>query len=71
MLYFEAINDVVFMQRNINAQQLLFNPPIKELVKSDHPYVKISELVNFEKLTRSIRISISNGAVAKSGGRGR
>jgi IS5 family transposase len=56
---FTAIfNEVSTMQKSIN-KQLGFGPSIDELVKKDHPYRKVSEMVDFEGLTRMLRIKIS------------
>jgi len=44
------------MQKSINKQISLIETTVDELVKADHPYRKILALVDFESLTRSMRV---------------
>ena len=47
------------MEKKLDTQRSLFVPAVEELVKKDHPYRKILELVDFQGLTRILRMTPS------------
>lgn len=47
------------MEKQIDKQQTFLEPNISDLVRSDHPYRKLLELIDFEGLTNMLRVKLS------------
>ena len=47
------------MEKQINKQINFFEPEMDSLVRKDHPYRKILELVDFAGLTRQLKFLLN------------